>query len=173
MYLESSHPDYDSNKSAVFVVAVTSADVHPHIVTLPDDGFVIFYPAPLLNPSKNYIWQRKFNKSGSGYVSSAKLKISDSIVEAGVKIYSSMRHASDLFWLVWQDITGQKIYGHKFDKFGYPQGGQKLFLNRPTGGLELYGASSSVDTSDDLYIMYKETEYRAEKTFIARYVRGE
>jgi hypothetical protein len=168
-YLVGSIP-HSPATSAVFVSRISSADVHPHIVTLADTSFLILYANTLAGFGDNFIFCNKFVKSGTVYTDGGLTKISNSIIDPVAKFYSSVNHDGQRIWLVWQDYTGQNIYGQKFDSSGNPQGSEKVLLNRPTGNLELYGNSGRISTSTvDFDITYKETEGGVEKTLIASF----
>ncbi len=102
MYLVGSIP-HSPATAAVFVARISSADVHPHIVTLADTSFLILYANTLAGSGDNFIFCNKFVKSGTCYTDEGLTKISNSIIDPVAKFYSSVDHDGQRIWLVWQD----------------------------------------------------------------------
>jgi hypothetical protein len=102
MYLEGEIP-HSPAYAAVFVARISSADVHPLIVTLTDTSFLILYANTLAGSGPNFIFCNKLVWSGTGYTDGGLIKISNSIIDPVAKIYSSVNHDRQRIWLVWED----------------------------------------------------------------------
>ena len=158
--------------TAVSVSHISSANVHPHIVSVKKK-ILILYAANVPGSGDNFIFCNKFTKTNGGIIKKGgQIQISVSVVDSGAKLYSSVNHDGKTVWLVWQDKTGQNILGQAFDEFLDPIDSEKVLLNTATGNLKLYGNSGRISASIvDFDITYKETENGVEKTFIASFTK--
>ena len=135
-------------------------------MTLPDKSFLIFYAAN--QASGRFIFSGKYTKGVSGYTSGIHVKISESEIKTGERLYSSKTHDQG-FWLVWKDKAGGHIFRQRFDSSGELGISKTTVFPGQTGMLEIYGASGPADAGsvEKLNITYKKTEYGIEQIYVA------
>ena len=61
--------------TAVFVARISSANVHPHIVSVNNKIFLILYAANVSGSGDNFIFCNKFTKKSDGIIDGTDCKI--------------------------------------------------------------------------------------------------